>query len=111
MIDFILGENKYVKFAVRSRKEENFSINSASWELYHNGMLEDSGNCDILRNETELHLQIMLAPKCRSRVANINYVSPTRQATKPENTQRAWRCVDGCLHRWGGAEQKSGLNE
>ena len=67
MIDFILGENKYVKFAVRSRKEENFSINSASWELYHNGMLEDSGNCDILRNETELHLQIMLAPKCRSR--------------------------------------------
>lgn len=67
MIDFILGENKYVKFAVRSRKEENFSINSASWELYHNGMLEDSGNCDILRNETELHLRIMLAPKCRSR--------------------------------------------
>lgn len=67
MIDFILGENKHVRFLVCSRKEEAFSINSASWELYYDGQLEASGKCDIENLDTGLHLDIMLEPKNRSR--------------------------------------------
>lgn len=67
MIDFILGENKYVKFAVRSRKQEPFAIRAASWELYHNGLLECSGECEIEKQGAELYLQIMLAPEHRSK--------------------------------------------
>ena len=67
MIDFILGETKYVKIAVRSRKQEPFSVRSASWELYHNGLLECSGDCEIEKKDTELYLQIMLSPEHRSR--------------------------------------------
>lgn len=66
MIDFILGENKHVRFLVCSRKEESFSINSASWELYYDGQLEASGSCDIEKRDTGLYLDIMLEPKIRS---------------------------------------------
>ena len=67
MISFILGEHKHVRFAVYSRKEETFSINSASWELYYDGQLEASGQCNIENLDTGLYLDIMLEPQYRSR--------------------------------------------
>lgn len=67
MIDFILGENKHVRFAVCSRKEEAFSISDASWELYYDGNLEAAGACNIENLDSGLHLDIILEPKHRSR--------------------------------------------
>lgn len=67
MIYFILGENKHVKFAVHSRKQEAFSIRSASWELFYDGQLEASGDCEIENAESGLYLDIQLIPEHRSR--------------------------------------------
>lgn len=67
MIDFILGENKHVRFAVYSRKEEAFSVSSAAWELYHDGQLEAEGECKIEQLDSGLHLDIMMEPQKRSR--------------------------------------------
>ena len=67
MIDFILGENKHVRFLVCSRKDEPFSISSAFWELYYDGQLEAAGKCDIEDLETGLHLSIMMEPRFHSK--------------------------------------------
>ena len=67
MIEFILGENKYVKFIIRSRKKEKFAVKETTYELYHEGNLESSGACEILSDGSELYLKIMLSPNQRSR--------------------------------------------
>ena len=67
MIDFILGENKYVKFAVHSRKKEPFTVSSATWELYHYGELEDSGTCEIEKDGDTTILKVQLEPKAHSK--------------------------------------------
>lgn len=67
MISFILGEDKHVKFLVVSRKKEPFSIRSASWKLYYDGNVENSGDCVIEEEESGMYLDIKLAPECRSR--------------------------------------------
>lgn len=67
MINFVLGEDKHVKFLVVSRKKEPFSIRSALWELYYDGILEISGECVIETEDSGLYLDIKLAPEHRSR--------------------------------------------
>ena len=67
MIDFILGEHRYVKFVIRSRKKEEFAVKEAAYELYHDGNLESSEACEVLRDGSSLYLKIMLQPAQRSK--------------------------------------------
>lgn len=49
MIDshFLLGEDKNIKFLVKSVKDEVFSIREATYELFCDNDLETSGQCQI----------------------------------------------------------------
>lgn len=66
MVNFILGEDKHVKFAVHSRKLEPFSISSAMYDLYYDGQLEGSGPCEVLQEDSGLYLDIKISPEYRS---------------------------------------------
>jgi len=46
-IDFILGEDKHVRFLVHSSKNDEFTIHSAKYELYLDTALEQSGDGTI----------------------------------------------------------------
>ena len=46
-INFILGEDKYLKFLVKSTKNEEFEISRATYKLYKDRELETEGNCTI----------------------------------------------------------------
>lgn len=46
-INFILGEDKYLKFLVKSTKNEEFEILRATYKLYKDRELETEGNCTI----------------------------------------------------------------
>lgn len=105
MIDFILGETKYVKFAVRSRKQEPFSVRSASWELYHNGLLECSGDCEI-----EKRIRSYICRLCCLRNTgqeSTSCASLIRPEKRFESTRRIWRYGDGCMHRRSFVEPES----
>lgn len=61
-IDFILGEDKYVKFLVRSAKNDEFTIHSAKYELYLDTELEQIGECTIRGH----YIDIKLSPLTKS---------------------------------------------
>ena len=45
--NFILGEDKYLKFLVKSLKGEDFEISKATYKLYKDKEIEAEGNCSI----------------------------------------------------------------
>lgn len=54
MIVFDLGERRHVMIDVYSCKNEEFSIQSASYELFNGlGNLEDSGACSIYEHQID----------------------------------------------------------
>jgi len=61
-VDFILGEDKYVKFLVHSAKNDEFTIHKASFELYLDSSLEQNGNCTIDGH----YINLKLNPQCAS---------------------------------------------
>ena len=62
MVRFILGENKYVKMAVRSLKNEQFTISEATYKFLKYGVLEDSGQCEISNENGINFLLVKLNP-------------------------------------------------
>lgn len=62
-VEFVLGEDKYVKFLIRSCKGEDFEIESASYILYLDQEEEASGICKI----DDHYITAKLSPLCRSK--------------------------------------------
>ncbi len=59
---FILGEHKSVSFEVYSTKNEFFVIDKATFELFLDDSVEDSGNCRV----EEHIISVLLNPKTKS---------------------------------------------
>ncbi len=66
MIQFILGEDRHVKYFVHSVESEYFAIRKASWELRLNGETEASGECVITQEEKGWYVDAKIQPQSRS---------------------------------------------
>jgi hypothetical protein len=78
-VEFILGEQKYVDFNIKSRTDESFVIISASYQFKNGSEVLDSGPCEIDGSI----VSVLLAPQSRGRfVLEIAYTIPpeTRKA-------------------------------
>ena len=62
MINYILGEDKYVRFRVVSLKNEDFEILKATYKLYKDKSLEAEGDCKI----KEHYITVKLNPLQKS---------------------------------------------
>lgn len=60
--NFILGEDKYLKFLVKSLKGEDFEISKATYQLYKDKEIEAEGNCSI----NEHYITVKLNPLYKS---------------------------------------------
>lgn len=67
MLQFILGEDRHVRYFVHTEKNEDFAIKEAEFSLIYDGRTEASGNCAIAREENGNYLDIKLQPERRSR--------------------------------------------
>lgn len=71
MIEFILGEDRHVKYFVHSiDKNEYFAIKEANFYLYCNGQEEASGECTIERDDEKkgYFVDAKIQPEKRSRM-------------------------------------------
>ncbi|MDP4152606.1 MAG: hypothetical protein Q8865_04070 [Bacillota bacterium] len=75
--EFILGESKYIDFAVSSKTIDQFVIVSAGYELKDdNGEVITSGQCDIDGHT----VSALITPSSRGRfILEINYSIPPEQ--------------------------------
>lgn len=55
-VKFDLGEQKHVYVEIRSRKNQDFQIRSASWELLRDGAAENGGSCVIIDHVLDIFL-------------------------------------------------------
>lgn len=55
-VEFYAGEDKHVKLMVHSTADDEFTIQSATWELSMAGQVESSGECAI--NEHVIDVKI-----------------------------------------------------
>lgn len=58
-VKYILGEDKYLKFEVKSVKNDSFIIDSAKYDLIDDGTVEVSGDCVIDGH----YIKVKLNPK------------------------------------------------
>ena len=58
-VKYILGEDKYLKFEVKSVKGDSFAIDSAKYDLIDDGVVEASGDCVI----DEHFIKVKLKPQ------------------------------------------------
>ena len=47
-LKFLQGEKRYLQFEVFSTKNEKVVVTDAKYEMSHDGVVVDSGNCEIL---------------------------------------------------------------
>lgn len=59
VVHFILGEDKYIKFLIYSTKNDEFTIENASYTLLKDGMVETNGICNIEGH----YISVKLKPK------------------------------------------------
>ena len=59
LIDFILGERKYIQFEIKSSINQTVIITSATWKLLKDDEVVDSGDCEITEGNT---LDVLLFP-------------------------------------------------
>lgn len=65
MIEFILGEDRHIRFRVCSCKRQRVVVESASFEISSKGEPIEKGACEIITEDEAVYLDIKFAPPAK----------------------------------------------
>lgn len=75
MIEYILGEDRHIRFRVCSCKRQRVVVESASFIISSQGEEIESGQCEIITEDESVYLDIKFAPPAKgSYLVEITYL-------------------------------------